>query len=213
MKIKRKPSYPQIEPGVYMAVCVGIYGIGEQETTYNGKTKYEDQIYFTFEIPSVTMEYNGEIAPRQISTKVNNTSSEKGNLRKLLKSWRGVDFTSREEADNFEIFEMLGRSAMLNVVVNDKGYADVDSVMPIPMGMPDPSTDTELKKFDADDWDANTPFDDLPEWIQEKIRNSTQWKTAHAPDMAVEIPPAEPEPAPAQTAPAAPPTGRKGVPF
>ena len=188
LKDKAKPKVPQMEPGTYIGLCVGIYGIGEQENTFKDKTRYVEQIVFTFEFPSVSVEIDGEEKPRQLSRTFTASTSEKSGLRKFLKSWRGKDFPNEEEMGGFEIFDMLGLSAMLNVVQNDKGYSNIESVMPLPKGMPDPSTATELKKFDVDDWDDHTPFEDLPEWIQEKIKNSSQYKRDHAPDMPVDFP-------------------------
>lgn len=187
LKDKAKPAIPQMEPGTYIGLCVGIYGIGEQENTFKEKTRYVEQIIFTFEFPSVTIEIDGETKPRQLSRTFTASVSEKGGLRKFLKSWRGKDFPNEEEMGDFEIFSMLGQSAMLNVVQNDKGYSNIETVMPLPKGMPDPNTDTTLMSFDVDEWDDDA-FDGLPEWIQEKIKNSTQYKSQHAPETDVDFP-------------------------
>ena len=39
LKNKAKPSIPQMDPGTYTGLCVGIYGIGEQETKFKEKTR------------------------------------------------------------------------------------------------------------------------------------------------------------------------------
>lgn len=187
LKDKTKPSIPQMDPGTYIGLCVGVYGIGEQENTFKDKTRYVEQIIFTFEFPSVTVEIDGAEKPRQLSRTFTASVSEKGSLRKFLKSWRGKDFPSEEEMSDFEIFDMLGQSAMLNVVQNDKGYSSIDTVMPMPKGMADPETDTTLMSFDVDDWDDDI-FAALPGWIQEKIKNSSQYKSAHTPTTAVDFP-------------------------
>lgn len=203
LKNKVKPSVPQMDPGTYIGLCVGIYSIGEQETSYNDKTRYVEQIVITFEFPGVTIEIDGEEKPRQLSRTYTASTSERSGLRKLLKTWRGKDFASSDEMADFELTAMLGHSALIQVLQNENGYANIESVIPLPAGMPDPSTSTELMSFDVEDWDDKR-FEALPEWIQEKIKNSTQWKEQHAPDTVVDFP----APAAAPTPPA-----KEKVPF
>ena len=47
---RAKAKIPPVEPGSYLAICVGVYDLGEQETTFNGKTRYANQVMFTFEL-------------------------------------------------------------------------------------------------------------------------------------------------------------------
>jgi len=187
LKNKVKPAIPQMEPGTYIGLCVGIYAIGEQETTYKDRTRYVEQIIFTFEFPAVTVEVDGETKPRQLSRTFTASTGERAGLRKLLKTWRGRDFPSSEEMADYELTERLGKSALIQVLQNENGYANIESVIPLPSGMPDPSTDTALQSFDVEAWNDEA-FEALPEWIQEKIKNSTQWKEQHAPETAVDFP-------------------------
>ena len=187
LKDKAKPSIPQMDPGSYFGLCVGIYGIGEQETTFRDKTRYVEQIVFTFEFPNETVEIDGEAKPRQLSRTFTASTSDRGGLRKFLKGWRGKDFDSDEAMGDYELTERLGQSAYIQVIQNDKGYSNIESVMPLPKGVPDPDTATELKTFDVDDWD-DAAFEELPSWIQEKIKNSTQYKRDHAPATEVDFP-------------------------
>lgn len=191
---KVKPSVPQLEPGTYFGLCVGLYGIGEQEQGYNGKTRYVEQILMTFEIPAETVEVDGEQKPRHLSKTFTASTSEKGNLRKFLKSWRGKDFADDKEMAAFDLTKILGRSAMLNVVMSEKGYSNIDSIMPLPKGMADPDTSTPLMTFDVDEWDDDK-FGSIPEWVQEKIKNSTQYKKMHAPTTEIDFPETDASPA------------------
>lgn len=190
-----KPKLPPVEAGTYMAICVGIFDLGEQQTEYKGKTRYSNQIMFTFELSGMTIEVDGEQKPRQLSRSFSVSTSKKSSLRKFLTSWRGKAF-SDEEIESFNTDVLLGRSAMIQVVHNETGeYANIDGVMQLPKGMPKLSTETELMSFNIDEWDDKA-FEKLPEWIQEKIKNSTQYQSAHAPETVVDFP------APAATAPA-----------
>lgn len=192
---RAKPKVPPVEAGTYMAICVGIFDLGEQQVEYKGKTRYTNQIMFTFELSGVTVEIDGEQKLRQLSRSFPVSTSNKSGLRKFLTSWRGKAF-SDEEIQSFNTDSLLGRSAMIQVVHNETGeYSNIDGVMQLPKGLPALTTSTELLCFNIDEWD-DALFEKLPEWIQEKIKNSTQYQSAHAPETAVDFP------APATTAPA-----------
>lgn len=61
MKIKdrAKPKMPPVEPGVYMAVCVGVVDLGEQ---YSEMFKtYSNRVKFVWALPSETIEIDGKL--------------------------------------------------------------------------------------------------------------------------------------------------------
>ena len=186
MKIKdrAKPKVPPVEPGVYMAVCIGFVDLGEQ---YSEKFKsYSNKGMYIWELPGETIEVDGEIKPRQLSKEFAISSSNKSNLRKFIESWNGKSY-SDEEFLEFDLFDQIGKSCQLNVVLNEtKEYANVDNLMPIPRGFPAPTTDTQLIRWDMEQWDDEV-FAKLPEWIQEKIKKSSQYQMEHAPNTTVEV--------------------------
>lgn len=185
---RAKPKVPPVEAGTYMAVCVGIYDLGEQQTEYKGKTRYSNQVMFTFELAGVMMEIDGEQKPRQLSRSFAVSTSNKSGLRKFLTSWRGKAF-SDEEIQSFDTDVMLGQSAMIQVVHNETGeYANIDGVMQLPKGIPAPTPVSDLLCFNIDAWD-DQKFEVLPEWIQEKIKNSTQYQSLHASTESVDFAP------------------------
>ena len=186
MKIKdrAKPKVPPVEPGVYMAVCIGFVDLGEQ---YSEKFKScSNKGMYIWELPGETIEVDGEIKPRQLSKEFAISSSNKSNLRKFIESWNGKSY-SDEEFLEFDLFDQIGKSCQLNVVLNEtKEYANVDNLMPIPRGFPAPTTDTQLIRWDMEQWDDEV-FAKLPEWIQEKIKKSSQYQMEHAPNTTVEV--------------------------
>ena len=186
MKIKdrAKPKVPPVEPGVYMAVCIGFVDLGEQ---YSEKFKsYSNKGMYIWELPGETIEVEGEMKPRQLSKEFAISASNKSNLRKFIESWNGKSY-SDEEFLEFDLFEQVGKPCQLNVVLNEtKEYANVDNLMPIPRGFPAPTTDTKLIRWDMELWN-DTVFAELPEWIQEKITKSTQYQKEHAPTDSIEV--------------------------
>lgn len=186
MKIKdrAKPKVPPVEPGVYMAVCIGFIDLGEQ---YSEMFKnYSNKGMYVWELPGETIEVDGETKPRQLSKEFTISASSKSNLRKFIESWNGKSYSDDDFLD-FDLFDQIGKPCQLNVVLNEtKEYANVDNIMPIPRGFPAPTTDTTQVRWDMERWD-DTVFAALPEWIQDKIKKSTQYQKDHAPNTAVEV--------------------------
>lgn len=196
VKDRAKPKLPPVEPGVYIAVCVGVIDLGEQLCEYKDKkSSYSPKVQFIWELCGELVEVDGEQKPRQISRTFTMSSSKKGNLLGFVSGWNGVQYTE-DQFRELDLFEQAGRPCQLNIVLNDSGeYANVDSAIPLPKGMAAPATDTPLVCWNMDEWNDDL-FASLPEWVQEKIKKSTQYQTLHAPEDVVDFPPA----ASAQTA-------------
>ena len=188
MKIKdrAKPKAPPVEPGVYMAVCVGVIDLGEQ---YSEKFKsYSNKVKFVWALPSETIEIDGKTEERQLSKEFTFSVSKKGGLRSFLESWNSKTYSDDEFAE-LDVFDQIGKPCQLQVVLNDtKEYSNVANLMPIPKGMPAPVTKTSFITWDMDAWN-DAVFDALPEWTKEQIKKSIQYQKEHAPDTTVEVKP------------------------
>lgn len=186
MKVKdrAKPKVPTVEPGVYIAVCVGVIDLGEQ---YSEKYKnYSNKVQFVWELPYETIEVEGKQEPKQLSREFAVATKESSNLRSFITSWNSTKYKD-EEFLELDLFDQIGKSCQLNVVLNDSGeYANVDTIMPLPKGFPAPESNTKPIMWDMDKWDDEV-FKSLPEWIQEKIKKSTQYQKEHAPETEVEV--------------------------
>ena len=195
LKIKKKSgsSVPPMDAGTYPAVCVGIVDLGEQYSeTFK---KYSDKLLVIWEIPSQTIEIDGEDKPRWLSKDFSASLNEKSNLYQTLVSWRGKAFTENEltEDENgfmqFSVLDMLGTGCFLQVIVEEKdgnSYNRITSVISLPAGMSAPTTETPLIAFDMDAWD-NEVFNSLPVWIQDRIKKSTQYQKLHVPTDPVDV--------------------------
>ena len=186
MKIKdrAKPKAPPVEPGVYPAVCIGVIDLGEQ---YSEKFKsYSNKVQIVWELPTETIEVDGKQEPRQLSKEFTISASKKGNLRGFLSSWNSKTY-SDEEFLELDLFDQIGKGCQVNVVLNETGeYANVESAIPLMKGYPLPKSNTPPIRWDMDAWNDEV-FASLPEWVQEKIRKSTQYQKEHAPDTAIEV--------------------------
>lgn len=185
VKDRAKPKLPPVEPGVYLAVCVGVIDLGEQ---YSEKFKnYRNEVQFVWELAGETAEVDGEQKPRQLSRTFSVAASKKSNLRGFLGGWNGVQY-SDEQFQDLDLFGQAGRPCQLNVVLNDTGeYANVDSVIPLPKGMPAPQAVSPTILWNMDEW-SDEKFSALPDWVQEKIKKSTQYQKDHTPTDPVDFP-------------------------
>lgn len=188
MKIKDrvKPKVPTVAPGVYMAVCVGVIDLGEQ---YSELFKnYSNKVKFVWALPTEIQEIDGKKEEKQLSREFSIATKQTSKLRTFLSSWNGKAYSDDEYVE-LDLFEQIGKPCMLNVVINESGeYSNVDSVMPIPNGIPAPASATACFAWDMDAWD-DEKLKKLPEWAQEQIRKSTQYQKEHAPQQEVAVQP------------------------
>ena len=187
--VKRDP----IPAGIKTAVCSAIIDLGEQETKWKDKVKVGRKVMFIWEIPSETIETEDGTFPRTINKQFTLSLHERAGLRKMLQAWRGKTFTEAE-TEGFDLKSMLGQGCMLSVVhtvskSNGNTYANVDSVMGLPDGVPAPKA-THLISFDLDAPTALEDLEMLPEWIQNRIKESITYSlmTAEQPDAKPWVP-------------------------
>lgn len=192
LKVKKKKgsSLPPVEGGTYPAVCVGIVDLGEQHSELF--KNYRDMVLIIWELPGLTVEVDGEEKPRWLSRDFSASLNEKSNLHKFLVPWRGRPFTDEElgEEGGFDLTEMLGKGCFLNVSVETKddgsAFNKINAVMAFPAGMVAPVSQSELITFDMDAWD-DMVLGKLPEWVQERIKKSTQYQKLHTPQDEVDF--------------------------
>lgn len=178
MPIKAKPTNntPSIEPGMYPARCFEVIHLG---TVYSEKWgKFRDEVRIGFELPTemvVFDEAKGE-QPRSISKKYTLSMYEKANLRMDIESWLGKSLPD-DQADDFDILDLVGQTCMINIVHSEDGkYANIRSVNPLPKGTTIADAMNPPKLYD---YDANfdpTPHDKFPDFIADRITESSEYK-------------------------------------
>lgn len=193
LKDKARPSVPPIETGVYFAVCTIVADLGDQ---YSEKYKNVNrQLVLGFDIPSETVEIDGEQKPRQLSRRFTFSYTKKSNLFKTLSGWLGI--TSEDEIADFDLFELAGKGCQVQVTVNENNKNNVNALLALPRGVPAPVSSNPIVTYDVDeDGFEGQRWDALPEWIRNAVMQSEQYKE-FAPDQPLDMPaendPAEPE--------------------
>lgn len=178
-------SFEPIEAGTYAARCYSMVHIGTVEETVMGTTKKLNKVRITWELPTeqkVFKEENG-MQPHVISKEFTLSMHEKATLRKYLEGWRGKAFTDKE-SESFDITVLLGKPCVLSVIhrqaKNGNVYAEIASISSVPkvMTVPDqinPNFELSYDNFSED------KLRTLPQFIQDKVRSSDEYKFMQSP--------------------------------
>jgi hypothetical protein len=178
-------TFTPVPPGMYLARCYRIVDLGTQKSEYLGTIKELRKVMIQFEVhgeddsgkPLVTSK--GE--PMTISKNFTLSLAEKATLRKDLVSWRGRDFT-RQELDGFELKNVLGAWAMINVSKtlgnNGKEYTNIANINPVPKqikaaGLPEAFNKNSIFSIEEADMEL---FETFSDGLKAKIKSSPEWQ-------------------------------------
>lgn len=177
-----------IPAGNYIARCYQMIEIGTVNEVIMGETKTMRKVRIGWELPEETRVFNQDKGeqPFVISQEFTLSMHEKSNLRKVLASWRGKDFTE-EEAKCFDISKLLGVACMLNVIHKPsktdptKIYEQIGSVSPLPKSVKAPDQVNKTIKLEYDNFDWGI-FETMPDFIKTKMKSSTEFASMQQPD-------------------------------
>ena len=166
---KKGANFDPVPEGSHHAVCFGVIDLGVQVNTKFNNSSPKVQILW--ELVNEVSEYEGEETRRYVSKDYTLSLSDKAKLREHLESWRGKSFTEAE-LQGFDLTSILGKNCLIQVLHSDSGYANVASVMSLPKGMPVEESEREHIIFEFNEKQPIEGLADLPEFIQNKIKNS-----------------------------------------
>lgn len=171
-----------VPAGNYPARCYSMIHIGTIEETVMGQVMQRNKVRITWELPTETRVFDQEKGeqPMVISQEYTLSMHEKSNLRKQLESWRGKGFTE-DEAKSFDITKLLGVACMLSVIhkTSQTGneYATISNVATMPKGLECPSQINPTFEWNYSDKFDQIVLDNMPEFLQEKIKSSSEYKS------------------------------------
>ena len=174
---EKESKFTPVTEGLHTAICTSIIDLGEHYSQEYGNIK--PRVLLAWECLDETYEKDGQTLPVTISREFGFSFHEKSTLRAALISWRGRDFTP-EELKGFDLRNVLGKGCQLQVVhktsSQGKTFANIKSIVSFPKGMTIPKPTGELISFDLDEDGALAKMDTLPEWIQNRIKQSETYK-------------------------------------
>lgn len=190
-EIEKKPEYPRVGEGTYMARVVGVVDVGkhvrknwksqEVETDKHGNEIVDQLIFVNFELPTETIEIEGEDKPRWLSKEYKVSFFEKSALTALINAVSNGD--QLKTLDN-----MIARPLMLTVGSTSGGKDKVTGVAPMMKGMEVPGLANPAQVFDIDDPDMEV-WSRLPNFIKEKIQSSVNFADSRLAEKLAEVDP------------------------
>lgn len=129
-------EFPLAPEGVHRAVCVDVHPIFTEErpAQYGGGIVDKTRLVWQLE----DADENG--TPYEVAKAMTASLHEKANLRKILESWRGRQFTP-QELKGFDLDTVIGASCQLQLLhnvskANGRTYANIQAIMPLGKGQP-----------------------------------------------------------------------------
>ena len=165
-------EYVKVPEGTHPAVCHMVVDLGLQETNFGPK----NQIWLGWQVPSVRVK-SAEGVDRAAALGQSYTLSfnPKAKLVALLGSWRGKPLTETELQRGVDLFSLVGRACFVQVAwvttASGKVIDKVTGVFALPESVPAPQLepDSTVIYCKADPATLKN-FDDLPKFLQKKIR-------------------------------------------
>ena len=176
-----------IPSGNYLARCYRMIEIGTGEEIIKGEKKIMAKVRIGWELPMETRVFDEAKGPQPlvISKEYTLSLSEKANLRVMLKSWRGKDFTE-DEAKAFDISKLIGVPCMVNIIHKPsstdktKIWEEIAGVTPVPKGIDVPPLINPPFILSYDEWDEEK-FNSLPDFIKLKMMKSMEYSAMKSP--------------------------------
>ena len=167
--------------GTHIAKCFKMIHVGQIDYLYQGEPKKRNSLWVYFELPNELQTFNSDIGeqPYSVNIEYNLTFYEAAKLFKHINSWRGKTLTP-QELDDFEVSSLIGKSCMLTIVHNiaasGKTYANINSITGMPKGMDAPKQINDSFIWDYNDNFSINEFNKFPQFMQEKIQSTPEWK-------------------------------------
>ncbi len=203
-----KSTAPIIKPGVKAAVCYSIVDLGTQfNAAFNNHSR---KVQITWELPHERMDFEDDKTkqkvskPRAISKEYTLSLGKKAKLLADLTSWRGKPFTP-EELSAFDVAKLAGANCQLNIIhqvgkSTGATYANISGIFPMAAGATRYKPENPVLIFDLPKSGPITFPPNMPEWIQNKIKTSEEYRLSLNPMEARQDTPTRPMPTDAEMA-------------
>jgi len=184
-------------PATTFARCYSVVDFGTAESFYNNESQGKKRkCYVTWELPEFKAVFaeGRQPEPFVIGEELSVTTSDNGNLSKLITAWRGFGFTPEEKVD-FPVEKMLGKPCIMAFELKQKqniqkGPNDPwtnknarlkkTSIAPMPNGFSEMQVTNQPVLFDFDAMMVSGQFDiesfkRLPKWQRDRIEKSDEF--------------------------------------
>lgn len=170
--------------GKFPARLIWLVDCGTQEVEYQGEKKLARKLHMTFETPENTKEFKsgeGE-KPFVYSREFTASMHEKGNLRPFIEEWIGAGLTDSEAA-GFDFEGLVNKPCEIKVMhkKNKDGSRTYTEIVRVEEIENCPKASNPIIVFSlpdketADFTEGLKSFNQLPNWLKDKIKKSKEW--------------------------------------
>lgn len=184
-------SFPPAPEGTHMARCIMLVDMGTQLNPMFGKWARKARIAFELPTEKAVFDEQRGLEPYVVGNNYSLSLDSKSNLRKLLKAWRGREFTA-EELKGFELKNILGTPCLLTIghkqkADSDKVYTEILNVSPLMKGMTCPERILPLTMYEIEQGKSCPAWEALPDWMKKEIEKCREWTNPPIPNTASQI--------------------------
>ena len=164
----------QIPADSYPARLISFIYLGTQPWSVQYPTP-KIKARFTFEFPTEKRVFNEEKweQPFVVSREFTLSMWKQSNLLPFVE-WMIGKKLDEEEAKTFDILSLVGQAYFATIIHNEKWYADIQSIVKLPKSMTCPEQINPTQIVLEEDW--KTEWDNLPSFIQDKIKKSAEYR-------------------------------------
>lgn len=167
-----------VPAGNHVARLYSIIHIGSIEEEYMGEPKFSDKVMLRFELPNEQREFGDKgMLPMAVSREYTLSMGDKANLRALVEGMLGKVV---EDDGDFALIPLMGTVCLLNVIHKTSRtgnkYAQIVSASPLPKGMTAPDAVNPQFIFDFEENYSDEALEKMPQFLQDKIKSSKQYK-------------------------------------
>jgi len=164
---REKSDYTPIPEGQYPAVISAVVDLGLQDCFGSVKP----QILIRYEMPGLRSDHNGGSEPASKWQFYTRSLNNMANLRRDSERILGRGFSKKELDGGFDLFEMLGCACEVQIVHDHSTGSIRDKIVDVSKFKgPGEKPTSELGEIRYTR-DENESWENLPEWVKEKIRN------------------------------------------
>jgi len=189
---KEKPgsgkTFELCPAGTHAARCYSIVDFGSHLNTFDiEKTSFDHHVCFTWELDVPMADGRPFVISEWRKFRIPKTGwNEKSKLCQALSSWLG----GIKELPSFK--DLVGKTGMVTVNHNknqagDKTFANFASIVPLPGKLPAPDATNEPVYYELD-MGFGDAFLALPEWQQNIIKDSREYKKANPESSSTSAP-------------------------
>ena len=153
-------------------VCSRIIDKGSVFNQKDQSTKRKILIVFESSKLMESGEFKGE--PFLLFANFNFSMYENAHLCKFVSAWLGQRFVDQNDADAFELNDLLGKPMFASVVINGE-WVNVESPMPLPEGMAAPTVKGKKYSFFFEA-PSLTDWNEISDGMKEKMMQTPEYK-------------------------------------